>query len=140
MAPITPTVEIDPCQHDVSILSPGVISHGRAEMGSGEPIKIGSFIREKGVVISGASGRIEFNRLYVDFLWTAENHRTQGLGKAILEALERAAQTHQCKDALIETLSDRTATYYKKQGYSTLGQINGYIPGLTKHTLIKTFS
>lgn len=138
---LTPTIELTPSDEDVAILAQGVIMHGRAEVGVGEPIKIASFLRDdNNTVISGASARIEFNRLYVDFLWTIKSQRGQGLGQCVLEKLEEAARAQKCKDALIETLSDRTAAYYQRQGYKTLGEVVGYIPGLTKHTLIKKFA
>jgi predicted N-acetyltransferase YhbS len=88
-------------------------------------------------LVGGATGRIEFERLFIQYLWVAESHRNQGLGTNLLSRIEQAACELKCSDALVETLSDQTATMYRRVGYAPLAEIANYIPGYTRHVLLK---
>ena len=80
---------------------------------------------------------IEFNRLFIQYLWVLESHRRQGIGTNLLFRIEQAARELNCTDALVETLSDRTAQMYRRLGYAPLAEIANYIPGYTRHVLLK---
>jgi hypothetical protein len=51
--------------------------------------------------------------------------------------LEKAAYARGCKDALIETLNDRTANLYTRLGYESVAMIPRYVGSFTKHVLVK---
>ena len=131
------SIEENPNLDDLLVLSDGVIAYGRREAGVGEPLKIACLMREEGRVISGGSGRIEFQRLFIEYLWTSEEYRGKGLGTQALVQLQETAKKHGCRDVMIETLSDQNAKYYSRLGFKTIGQIKDYIPGFTKHTFLK---
>lgn len=119
-------------------MSGGVIEAGRREAAGGDPRPVACFLREDGRIVAGACGRTEFGRLFVDFLWVAEDLRSLGLGSEALARLEGAARERGARDALIETLSDRVAALYRRAGYREIAAIEGYVGRFTKHVLLKT--
>lgn len=88
----------------------------------------------------GATGRIEFERLFIQYLWVATPHRSRGLGTNLLSRIEQAARALKCRDALVETLSDQTATMYRRRDHLPLAEIADYIPGYTRHVLLKNLA
>ena len=82
----------------------------QAAGGNAQPITCG--LHEDGQLIAGATGRTEFRRLYIGYLWVDEAWRGGGIGTEVLRRIEAQALQRGCVDALIETLSDRTADWY----------------------------
>ncbi|MDH3378122.1 MAG: GNAT family N-acetyltransferase [Gammaproteobacteria bacterium] len=118
-------------------MAEGVIQSGRDLAVGGNPRPIACLAREGEVLIVGASGRTEFSRLFVSYLWVAEHRRGCGLGTETLRRLESEAEIRGCTDALIETLSDRTARLYTRIGYERVAMVPRYVGQFTKHILIK---
>ena len=133
----TLSTTFEPAAADVARLRDEVIAHGRAQAGVGTPQPVACFAREGGRLVGGASGRIEFARLFVETLWVEAAHRRRGLGGALLAEMERAARAAGCRDALIETLADDTAALYRRLGWAPVAAIADYIPGFTRHVLVK---
>ena len=104
---------------DLAVLSEGVTRYGRS-------------------LALGGSGRTEFDRLFVAYLWVKEHLRSRGLGSEVLGKLEKAAHARGCKDVLIETFSDRTAHLYTRLGYKSVAMIPRYVGSFTKHVFIKS--
>jgi ribosomal protein S18 acetylase RimI-like enzyme len=130
-------VESEPSKQDMAVVSGGVIEAGRREAAGGDPRPVACFLREDGKIVAGACGRTEFGRLFVDFLWVAEDLRRLGLGTEALERLEEAARERGARDALIETMSDRVAALYRRVGYREIATIEAYVGQFTKHVLLK---
>lgn len=131
------SVESVPSSSDLAVLSDGVIRFGRAEAKGGNARAIACFLRRKGQIVAGASGRTEFDRLFVSYLWVSEAMRGRGLGTQALLRIEAAARARGAKDSLIETLSDRTADLYRRLGYVTVATIPGYVGRFTKRIFVK---
>ena len=127
----------EPDAECVERVAQGVISHGRSLAGVGEPKSLACFVFDRTALIGGVTGRVEFERLFVQYLWVEEARRNCGLGTELLARIERAASEMHCSDVLVETLSDRMAAMYRRLGYNTMGQIANYIPGYTRHVLLK---
>jgi GNAT superfamily N-acetyltransferase len=123
---------------DLATLSEGVLQFGRALAVGGNPRPLACFVCENGSVIAGGSGRTEFTRLFVQYLWVAEHHRSCGLGSEVLSRLEGAAKERGCNDALIETLNDRVAQFYIRLGYTPVATISHYVGTFTRHILVKS--
>lgn len=119
-------------------MSGGVIAAGRRAAAGGNAQPIACFLREDEKIVAGACGRTEFGRLFVDFLWVAEDLRNLGLGTEALARLEAAARERGARDALIETMSDRVAALYRRAGYREIAAIEAYVGPFTKHVLLKT--
>lgn len=123
---------------DLAVLSEGVTQHGRSLAVGGNARPIACFVRKGQGIVAGGSGRTEFGRLFVNYLWVAEHMRSQGLGSQVLTKLELVARERGCGDALIETLSDRTAELYIRLGYEPVARVPLYVGSYTKHILIKS--
>ena len=122
---------------DLHVISDGVLRHGRAQAAGGDAKSLACLVREEGAVIAGASGRTEFGRLFVLYLWVETSRRGQGIGSQALYKLERAAREAGCRDSLIETLNDRVAQLYERLGYQHLAVIPAYVGPFNRHILHK---
>jgi ribosomal protein S18 acetylase RimI-like enzyme len=122
---------------DLDILSEGVIAHGRALAAGGNATPVACVVRDRDEVVAGGSGRTEFTRLFVSYLWVAPSLRRQGIGSRVLAELEAEAVRRGCTDALIETLSNEVASLYARLGYETVARVPRYVGQFTKHILIK---
>ena len=69
-------------QQELAVLSEGVLQVGRALAVDGNARPLACLVREGGSIIAGGSGRTEFERLFVQYLWVAEQYRGRGLGGA----------------------------------------------------------
>ncbi|MGN4050714.1 GNAT family N-acetyltransferase [Pseudomonas sp. SM4] len=118
----------------------GVIEHGRAlsEARGGRAQPIACLVMENGQLVGGATGRTEFRRLFVNYLWVDAQRRGMGLGAEALHRLEALAVERGCVDALIETLDDDVAEWYSRCGYQVIAHVPQYCGPWSRHTLLKT--
>ena len=130
-------LENNPSECDLEILSQGVTSAGRA-ISKSEARPIAVFIRSEGAVVAGVSGRTEFSRLFINYLWVSEEHRGQGIASRLLATIESAAKARGCNDAVIETLLDDVASLYTRRGYSALAVIPNYVGRFSRYILRKS--
>lgn len=127
-------------QHALRLVSEGVLQFGRAQAVGGQALPLVCLVRDQQEVVAGGTGRTEFGRLFINHLWVTEAWRGQGLGTQVLARMESAALDRACVDALIETLSDRTAALYERCGYTPLAVIPRYVGPFNRHTLLKPLS
>ncbi|MFG6447749.1 GNAT family N-acetyltransferase [Roseateles sp. BYS180W] len=125
---------------DVEAIRHGVILHGRQQTQGSDAQDIAcALYDDEGQLLAGATGRTEFQRLYVNNLWVRAERRGQGLGGEVLRRLEAQALRRGCVDALIETLLDEVAALYEHLGYACIAHVHDYVPGFTRHTLLKVW-
>jgi len=122
---------------DVAIVTEGVLSFGRALAVGGNARPLACFVRDDGELIAGAVGRTEFARLFVTHLWVAEDRRCRGLGAGLLARMEREAMQRGCTSSMIETLNDRVADLYARQGYKPVAVVPAYVGKFTRHIMLK---
>jgi GNAT superfamily N-acetyltransferase len=123
---------------DLEVVAKGVFSHGRAQARDGNAEPIACLVRDGARVVAGGTGRTEYARLFVSYLWVAEPLRRQGIARRILLTLESEAVHRGCRDALIETLDDRVAALYGRWGYGTVSIVPAYVGPFNRHILVKT--
>jgi putative acetyltransferase len=77
-----------------------------------------------GALVLGDQGRAELKRMFVD-----RTVRGQGIGAAILEALENAATQAGATRLQLETAVDNrdAITLYRRHGYHERGPFGGYV-------------
>lgn len=124
---------------DLDAIREGVIAHGRQQTQGSDAEDIACGLYEDDQLIAGAWGRTEFQRLYINYLWVSAEHRGQGLGGELLRQIEAQALKRGCVDALIETLVDEVAEIYEHLGYACIAHVHDYVPGFTRHTLLKVW-
>lgn len=127
----------NPQAEDVAVISDGVFSFGRSQARGGNAQALACFVRQNDVIVAGASGRTEFNRLFISLLWVAEPLRHQGLAKKLLATLENHAVERGCTSAMIETLLEPAALLYKSQGYSIAAEIPECVGPFTRYIMLK---
>lgn len=128
-------------QH-LQAVSDGVIKHGqnlsREQGGVAKPIAC--TVLDDEILIGGVTGRTEFHRLFISYLWVDAAWRGRKLGAELLHRLEALALARGCREALIETLDDGTADWYKRCGYRIVAHLPRYCGPWSRHTLLKTLN
>lgn len=136
--PLDHSITNTPSAEEVKLIADNVIQFGRASNPNGGAMPIVCLVHDRGELVAGGTGRTEFGRLFVNYLWVAEPLRCRGLATQILANLEREAQTRGCHDALIETLLDPVAAFYQRLGYRCIASLADYSGPVTRYTLVKT--
>lgn len=132
------SVEEHFAEKDALVISEGVFRFGRAQATGGDARPIACFLRDCDVVVAGATGRTEFRRLFVNYLWVRDDLRGKGYGVGALARIEQAARRRGAVDSIIETLSDDNAALYRSLGYRPLAVIDQAVGPFTRHILLKT--
>ncbi|HEY1395843.1 GNAT family N-acetyltransferase [Roseateles sp.] len=78
-------------QDDLDAIRDGVIAYGRQQAQGSDAEDIAVALYDGDELIAGASGRTEFQRLYVSYLWVDADHRGEGFGGDCLRQLEAMA-------------------------------------------------
>jgi GNAT superfamily N-acetyltransferase len=136
----TITTEASPDAGDIAIIARGMRDYALAQIAGDETPPFAAFAREGRVIVGGAVGRIILNRLFVELLWVEEPRRDEGLGTALLAALEAYARERGSADALLETLSTAAARLYTSAGYTLRAEVPDYIPGFAKRIFVKSLT
>jgi len=135
--PLTWTLDAQAPEDDLKVISEGAFSHGRAQARDGNAEPIACLVRDGRRVVAGGTGRTEYRRLFVSYLWVTEDLRRQGLARRILQALESEAAHRGCGEAQIETLDDGVAALYGRLGYRSVAVVSGYVGPFNRHILLK---
>ena len=136
----TITTETSPDAGDIAVVARGMRDHALAQIAGNESPPFACFAREGRVIVGGAVGRVILNRLFVELLWVEASRRDEGLGTALLTALEQRARESGCADALLETLSTDAARLYTSAGYRLQAEVPDYIPGFAKRVFVKSLA
>jgi GNAT superfamily N-acetyltransferase len=70
-------------------------------------------------------------------LWVESSLRGSGLGTRLMHALHEAAQARGCRTFYLETWSFQAPGFYRKLGYESVLVLEGFGPGLAKHTMVR---
>jgi GNAT superfamily N-acetyltransferase len=92
-----------------------------------------------GAVRSGAKYVLEYDWLFVNWLWVAEPYRRRGEGRRLLSELEAEALRRGCKGVYLDTFSFQAPEFYAKLGYREFGRIAGFPGGFDRIWLAKRF-
>ncbi|MFN5463882.1 MAG: GNAT family N-acetyltransferase [Cyanobacteriota bacterium] len=131
------TLHAEAPAEDLQVISGAVLSHVRSQAFDPDASPLACLVHEGDTLIAGGSGRTECQRLFVHYLWVAEEHRRAGLGSRILQELEAEAARRGCRDAIIETLDDSVATLYRQLGYHSIAHVTNYLGPCHRHILLK---
>lgn len=111
----------------------------QAQATGGRPQAFSLGLYEGEALVAGLTGHTEFQRLFIDQVWVEDEWRGGGLGTAVMRRAEAEALRLGCLDALVETLSDRTADWFESLGFTCVAHVHDYLPGFTRHILIKVW-
>lgn len=83
-------------------------------------------------ILGGLWGRVFYQWLFVELLSVPEQARGQGMGSKLMGMAEDLAREKACIGIWLDTFDFQAPEFYKKLGYSELGQIVDYPPGHTR--------
>jgi len=99
---------------------------------------LGSFATDAdGRVIGGAVGRTWGRCCELQQLWVDAGHRRHGIASRLLGQFEARAAGRGCDVFYLTTLSFQAPGFYRKHGYTTLGEIRGYPQAIAKYLMHK---
>jgi ribosomal protein S18 acetylase RimI-like enzyme len=100
----------------------------KAGVSKQEPIAL--LIRdEHDEILGGLYGRVFYQWLYIELLSVPEQGRGQGIGSKLMRMAEDVAREKECIGVWLDTFDFQAPEFYKKLGYSEVGQIVDYPPG-----------
>ena len=100
----------------------------KAGVSTQEPVAL--LVRnENGEILGGLHGRVFYQWLYVDLLSVPEQARGQGMGSKLMQMAEDLAREKECIGIWLDTFDFQAPEFYRKLGYSELGQIADYPTG-----------
>lgn len=113
------------------------INREAPEFGEAHPFAF--FIRDvNGNIIAGCNGSVIFGSVYTDQLWVHPDHRKNGLGYQLMEAVHDYGHKSGCTMATVATMSFQGAkTFYEKLGYASDFERPGYTQNSSCHFMRK---
>ncbi len=94
---------------------------------------------EAGNLLAGCVGRTEDVWLWltIDTMWVRPDRRGEGLGAAVLDAVEEQARERGCRWAKLNTWEFQAPEFYSRRGYVEYGRETDYPPGHVNHLMRK---
>ena len=93
-----------------------------------------------GTIVAGVAGYTWSGCCYVSNLWVAELLRANGVGRALLLAVERRAHDRGCKIILVSSHSFQAPGFYERLGYLRQASIADHPIGHENIVLAKRIS
>lgn len=111
-------------------LSQQLIDYGVAEAGGNRPKYIYCSIKDsQGNYIAGIKGYAILNLFYISQLFVDKKHRNIGLGNKLLTEIENVAINHGCNTMRLDTLNNKSHSFYTKYGFEKTLEIKEYMKG-----------
>lgn len=83
------------------------------------------YMRDKaGNIIGGIVCDIRCRCLEIKILWVQSDHRRKGYGRALVATAEDAAGKLGCGCAMVDTFNFQSPDFYRRCGYSLMGQLD----------------
>lgn len=130
MPPVTIAVTDSPAAADMQALHDGLAAYNAQTTAGYERRDLCVFAhRPDGTVAGGLSGYTQWDWLYVDYLWLAEDMRGGGLGSDLLARAEAEALARGCRWSRLYTYDFQAPGFYERRGYVQWGVLEDYPPG-----------
>jgi GNAT superfamily N-acetyltransferase len=84
---------------------------------------------EHGEIVAGVDGWEWGGTCFVNALWVREDRLGEGLGSALMDAMEEAARDLGCRQMVLETHSFQAPAFYERRGFVRAGEVAGYPRG-----------
>ncbi|MBC3387598.1 GNAT family N-acetyltransferase [Pseudomonas sp. SWRI12] len=112
-----------------AILAP-LRAYNTAKTGGTVPELVAWLVRdEQGEIVGGLYGRVFFSWLYIELLVVPEQARGQGTGSTLMQMAEELAREKNCVGIWLDTFDFQAPAFYRKHGFTEIGQIDDYPPG-----------
>ncbi|MDA7424499.1 GNAT family N-acetyltransferase [Thalassococcus lentus] len=77
--------------------------------------------------LGGLRGNTGNGWFHIWQFWVDRDHRGGGLGTQILQTAEAEARKRGCHSAHVDTLGHQAPDFYRKHGYTCLGELENYV-------------
>ncbi|WP_234121965.1 GNAT family N-acetyltransferase [Clostridium hydrogenum] len=95
-------------------------------------------IKDGDKLIAGAYGCMtDFKILYVETVYVDEEYRRQGVGKRLIEEVERRARGLQANIIRLDTYNWQGRDFYKAIGFEEVGSYESKEDGFSEHFFLK---
>ena len=95
-------------------------------------------IQKDGRLIAGVDAEMtSFRILYVSSLFVDEPYRRQGLGRTLMEALEKKARDLGANMIRLDTFDWQGPQFYESLGYEQVGGYSSEADGFSEHFFLK---
>ncbi|MGW8461741.1 GNAT family N-acetyltransferase [Pseudomonas sp. CLCA07] len=112
-----------------AILTP-LRAYNAAQAGQANAQPLALLVRDdNGEILGGLYGRFFYQWLFIELLSVPEQARGQGMGSTLMQMAEDLAREKECMGIWLDTFDFQAPEFYKRLGYSELGQIADYPPG-----------
>ncbi len=120
-----------------AILAP-LRAYNLAQAGDGKSESLALLVRDDNdVILGGLYGRFFYQWLFIELLSVPDEARGQGMGSQLMKMAEDLAREKGCVGIWLDTFDFQAPEFYKKLGFSEVGQIADYPPGHRRFFLQK---
>jgi len=88
--------------------------------------------RLEGKTVGILTGRLMWNWIFIKMLAVAPGHRSQGIGRMLMENVETYAADNQLTGIHLDTFTYQAPAFYEKLGYVEFGRLTDLPPGHTR--------
>ena len=127
------SVTDEPAAADLDAVEAGLTAFNTRHIGVADASPMAVFARRDGVVVGGATGRTQWEWLFVKYLWVSDEVRGEGLGAHLLGKAEAAARERGCVAVWLDTFSFQAPRFYERLGYRQFGLLDDFPPGRARH-------
>ena len=116
-------------QERQAILAP-LRAYNTAKTGGTVPELVAWLVRdEQDEIVGGLYGRVFFRWLYIELLVVPEQARGKGTGSTLMQMAEELAREKNCVGIWLDTFDFQAPEFYRRHGFTEIGQIDDYPPG-----------
>ncbi|VVN36767.1 Acetyltransferase [Pseudomonas fluorescens] len=120
-----------------AILAP-LRAYNAAQAGEGHSELLALLVRDDhDVVLGGLYGRFFYQWMFIELLSVPEQARGQGMGSQLMQMAEDLAREKHCLGIWLDTFDFQAPDFYRKLGFSAVGQIDDYPPGHQRYFMQK---
>jgi len=112
--------------------------HDADFIGEGPDDVVNIGIMDDGRLVAGLNAGISaFRIMYISTLWVAKNHRKQGLGRQLIEELEKRAKAAGANVLRADTFDFQGVDFFRKCGFVEVGSYQHPTDGYAEHFFVK---
>src|SRR5258707_14710464 len=115
----------------------GLIRYNTENMGKQKYRRFAISLRDNEAIVGGIVGEVWMTVLFIQFFWIEKRFRGEGHGAKLIEKIETEARRFGAGRSYVDTMSVQAPDFYRGGGYESLGAIDGYPGGVTRHWFTK---
>ena len=120
-------IEYEPNPQDIHALTRGVFENTVQKKGRSFMQPVAVIVRDShDKLVGGAVGFMFYGCLHIDQIWVDPEFQGQGIGRHLLEVIERRAKEIGCRIATVQTMSWEAEGFYAKLGFEAEFRRPGY--------------